>query len=252
MPLVEDAGHGYDEFGANEQWVRKIHSVGSLIHRHYFRVSSHGSENIPKTGPVIVASNHSGTLPIDATMLWTDILEKVDRLPRTVTDHFVPKLPMVSTLFSRCGVVGGSRGNVQAVLRRNGLLMVFPEGVKGVGKNFKERYRLQRWSVGHAELSVRTGAKVVPAAVIGAEEQMPQIAKIPFKLFGAPYLPVTASPFPLPVHYHIYYGEALDLVEMFGDDPDNPEMIHAAAETVAKSVKALIKKGLANRSGVFQ
>jgi len=253
---LQDAGHGYDPFGANREWIGFGAGTVRFLYDHWFRVQSHGAYNVPPTGPVVLASNHSGTLPFDGAMIWMDVLENTSppRLVRPVLDHFVPLLPIVGTYFARGGAVGGSRGNVRALLEAGEALLIFPEGVRGIGKPYRERYQLQHWTVGHAELALRHRAKVVPVAVIGAEEQMPQIARIErgAKLFGAPYLPVPATPLPLPVRYHIHYGAPISLYERYApEEADEPEVLRTAAEEVKRAVEALIARGLEAREGVF-
>ncbi len=201
-----DAGHGYDPFGLHPDFVRMSVGITRWFYERYFRVISIGSENIPREGPAVLACNHSGTVPVDGMMLWSDVVRNAHRVPRAIADHFVPTLPWVGVLFARGGMVGGSRGNARALLRAGEMLMIFPEGTPGIGKNFSERYQLQKWRVGHAELAIRHRAPVVPVAIVGAEEQMPQLAKIPG--FGAvPYLPIPLTPMPMPVRYRILYGE---------------------------------------------
>ena len=250
-----DLGHGYDAFGAHRDWVRVSLALTRWLYDTYFRVTSRGAEHIPESGAAILASNHSGTIPIDGTMLYCDVVSQTNppRLPRPVADVFVPKLPFVSTFFARVGVVAGSRRNVEALLERGELLMVFPEGVPGIGKRFRERYQLQHWRGGHAELAIRYQAPIIPVAIIGAEEQMPQIARINgIRVFGAPYLPIPLTPFPLPVHYYVYYGEPLALHDTYSpDQSDDPVVIREAAETVKAAVQRLIERGLEQRRGVF-
>lgn len=252
---LDDAGHGWDRFGASPAGVAVgLSSVRHLYDR-YFRVQSHGAEHIPRTGAVLVVANHSGTLPLDGMMLWADILLRTSppRLPRAVADHFVPALPFINTLFSRAGMVPGSRGNVRALLERGELLLLFPEGVAGIGKPPSEAYQLQRWTVGHAELAIRHRALVVPAAVIGAEEQWPQLGRIErLHPFGIPYLPIPATPLPLPVRYHIHYGEPMALHEGLAPEESNdPTVLRRAAERTKAAVAVLIEQGLAEREGVF-
>jgi 1-acyl-sn-glycerol-3-phosphate acyltransferase len=250
-----DAGHGYDRFGMHPDFVALGETIGGPLHDRYFRVRSYGAENIPATGPAILAANHSGTIPVDGAMLWTDVIRSTDppRTARPVADHFVTALPVVSTLFARCGVVGGSRGNAKALLEAGELLMIFPEGVPGIGKLFRERYQLQDWRVGHCELAIRYRAPVVPVGIVGAEEQMPQLGKIPVpKVLPIPYIPVTATPLPLPVRYHIHYGEPLRFDQEYEpDDADDPEKVAAAARRVKAAVQALLDKGLSMREGIF-
>lgn len=253
---IRDAGHGYDPFGLNVVAVAAALRLFAPMYERYFRVDSHGAQNIPATGPVILAANHSGTLPFDGAMLWNDVVRHTDppRIPRPVADLFVPGLPFVGTFFSRLGVVGGSRGNVRDLLESDECLMIFPEGTVGIGKPFADRYRLQEWRVGHAELAIRHRATVVPVGIVGAEEQMPQIAKIPVpKSWAIPYIPITATPLPMPVRYHIHYGEPLRFdVEYTPDDADDPEKVAEAALRVKAAVQALLEKGLAMREGVFR
>ena len=88
-------------------------------------------------------------------------------------NHFVPALPFIGTIFARGGMVGGSRGNVRALLEAGELLMIFPEGTPGIIKPFHKRYQLQKFRVGHAELAIRHQVPVIPVGIVGAEEQLP-------------------------------------------------------------------------------
>ncbi len=252
---VEDAGHGWDRFGASQQGVEVALGVVRHLYDYYFRVQSTGVQHVPTTGGAIVVGNHSGTLPLDGMMLWADILLKTDppRFARPIADYFVPALPFVSTLFARGGMVNGSRGNVHALLDAGELLELFPEGVRGIGKPFAERYQLQRWTVGHAELAIRHRTPVLPVGIVGAEEQWPQLTKIDgIKMFGIPYVPIPATPLPMPVRYHIYYGEPIHLADDFApEDADDPEALKEAAGRTKAAVAALLERGLSERKGLF-
>ncbi len=249
----QDAGHGFDAFGLNPDWVALVLGAMEPIYKRYFRVTSYGAEHIPATGAAILAANHSGSLPFDGMMLWADVLHQTEppRVPRVVMDHFVGLLPFVGALFARAGGVGGSRGNMHALLDAGELVGVFPEGVPGVGKRFSERYQLQAWRAGHVEMAIRHQVPVVPVAFVGPEEQMPQLARLPIRAFGAPYLPITATPLPLPVHYHVHYGRPIDFGRYAPAQADDPQIVRAGAEEVKAAVQSLIDAGLAARKGVF-
>lgn len=248
-----DAGHGYDVFGYEPLHAALGLALLEPLYRHWFRVRSHGVEHVPERGAAILVGNHSGTLPFDAAMVWTDVVLQRQRLPRAVADHFVPALPFVSTLYARGGVVGGSQGNLRVLLESGELLMIFPEGVPGISKPFRERYQLREFRVGHAELAIRHRVPVVPVGIVGAEEQMPQVARLPVRFLGAPYVPVTLSPLPLPVRYHLHYGEPLVLHEgLRPEDADSPEVVRHACERVRHAVQALVNEGLRRRKGVFR
>lgn len=248
-----DAGHGFDRFGLHPDFVAMGDAIAGPVYDKYFRVRSYGHENIPATGPGILAGNHSGTLPFDGAMVWVDVFRHTDppRAPRAVADYFVSSLPVIGTLFARSGVVGGSRGNAKALLEAGELLLLFPEGTPGIGKLYKDRYQLQTWRQGHCELAIRHQAPVIPVGVVGAEEQMPQIARIPVP-GPVPYLPIPATLVPLPVRYHVYYGEPLNFHEEYEPgDADDPQIVAEAAQRVKNAVDGLLKRGLSERKGVF-
>ncbi len=250
-----DAGHGYDPLGLSAEDFAFAVALAFPWYERYFRVRSKGAENIPAHGPVIVAANHSGMLPIDGVMLAVDIARRTRpaRIPRTVGDVFIPFMPWVGAAFARAGVVSGSRGNFRHLLENGELLVVFPEGTPGISKGYDKRYQLQEFRVGHCELALRHRAPVVPTAVIGAEEAWPQVALIrQMGMFGAPFLPVPMTPLPLPARFHLRYGEPIHLHEHFvGESPDDPKIVAQAAVLVRDAVELLIQEGLAARDGVF-
>lgn len=249
-----DAGHGFDAFGLHPDVVALGEALTAPLYEKYFRVRSHGAENIPATGPAVLAANHSGAVPVDGMMLWADVLRNTNppRVPRAVADHFVPMIPMIGTLFARGGMVGGSRGNARALLESGELLMIFPEGVPGVAKHFRDRYRLQEWRVGHVELAIRHRAPVVPVGIVGAEEQMPQIGRIPISVMSMPFIPITLTPVPLPVRYHIHYGEPIPVPDLYRpEQADDPAVVREASARVKAAVQALLDRGVRERPGVF-
>lgn len=249
MGDFHDAGHGYDELGLHPAAVRRARAWGAPFYDHYFRVESQGSEHLPLTGPAILVANHSGVLPVDGAMLWLDVARATDRVLRVAGDHFIAALPFVGTLFARTGVVAGTPANVRRLLERGALIAIFPEGVSGVAKPARDRYRLQRWPVGHAELAIRHAAPIVPVAIIGAEESWPLALRVRgLRPFGAPYLPVPWSPVPLPVRYHLRYGAPIELHRDHRPaDADDPAVVAAAARRTHDAVAALIERGLAER-----
>lgn len=253
---VNDAGHGWETFGLHRDSVVLSRGVARFFYDVWFRVDSRGGENIPSTGGAIIAANHSGTLPLDGMMLWADVLSETDppRVLRVVADQFVPRIPFIYTLFSRNGVVLGSRTTVDYLLSRGELLGIFPEGVPGIAKSFAERYRLRPFRVGHAELAIRWGVPVIPAAIVGAEEQWPELTRIEsLHPFGAPYLPIPLTPFPLPVRYRIRYGSPIDPRGRFApEQADDPAIARALAAEVQDAVQLLVEATLRERRGIFR
>jgi 1-acyl-sn-glycerol-3-phosphate acyltransferase len=244
-----DAGHGFDVFGLDPRAVRRAAALCRPIHHHYFRARATGAEHIPRRGPAILVANHAGTLPVDGAVLWMDVLERTGRILRPIADLFVAGFPLVNTVFARLGVVSGTRANVRRLLDAGELLAIFPEGVSGVAKPFRERYHLQRWNVGHAELAIRHRVPIVPVAIIGSEESWPVAWRVPrIRFFGAPYLPIPISPIPLPVTYHLHYGAPIDLAADFdATDADEPAAVRDAAFRVHDALEDLVYAGLRER-----
>jgi 1-acyl-sn-glycerol-3-phosphate acyltransferase len=250
-----DAGYGYDAFGMHRDWLAAAQALAKPLYRRYFRVSSYGVEHVPAAGPAILIANHAGMLPLDAAMICMDVIAHTSppRMVRCIGDRFLPELPFVGTLINRCGAVSGTSANVRRLLEGGELCLIFPEGVPAIGKPFRERYQLHGWRVGHAELALQHGVPVIPIAVIGSEEQWPQIGRIA-KLhpFGAPYLPIPATPLPLPAHYHIHYGPPITLLGPGAAADLQPQTIERAAHATRAAVEQLIRAGLAARKGVFR
>ncbi|MEC9390850.1 MAG: lysophospholipid acyltransferase family protein [Myxococcota bacterium] len=253
----QDAGHGFDAFGMHPSFVALGEVVLAPLYDKYFRVRSWGHENIPSQGPAVLAANHSGNIPIDGMMLWLDVLRHTQppRVARPIADHFVPSLPYLGTFFARGGMVGGSRGNARTLLNSGEMLMIFPEGVPGIVKPWSKRYQLQKFREGHAELAIRHQAPIVPIGVVGGEEQLPALfsSRRIGKLFGLPIMPVPAVPIPLPVRYHLYYGEPIPVHEEFKPEhADDPQAVKEVAARVQEAVQRLVHQGLSERTGIFE
>lgn len=254
-PQIDDRGAGYDLFGAHPAWIQRLLRFNAFFYDTWFRVESHGVHNIPASGSAIVVANHSGNYPFDGAMIWADVLRKTtpSRLLRPIAAHFMPTTPFLATLVARMGVVGGVRANVDHLLSTGELLLIFPEGIKGITKGFRERYRLRDFTPGHAEFAIRHQVPIIPLAVIGAEEQLPEIFGIPYGKFGVKRIPVPVVPFPLPVRYRLHYGEPIDVSASYAADvADDPEAVQDCARRVRATVQALVDEGLQQREGVFR
>jgi 1-acyl-sn-glycerol-3-phosphate acyltransferase len=227
-------------------------------------VESTGVEHVPEEGPALVTPNHSGVLPLDALMIGVDLVTKMakPRIMRAVADHFFGFLPFINTALYRCGEVVGARSNVEELMKGGELLCLFPEGAKGTGKQFKERYQLRPFNVGFMELSLLYKVPVVPTAVIGAEEQYPMLHDVKplAQALSLPYFPIT--PFfpmlgpvgilPLPTKYYLQYGEPFHFYRDYPPETvQDPEVIHMLAGKVQQQVEQMIEEGLGKRKRIF-
>ena len=246
-----DAGYGWDVFGMSPRAVAAAAALGAPAYESWFRVRSHGIEQLPAHGAAILAANHGGLLPIDGALVVLDVLRRTDppRVLRAIGDLFIPFLPAVGTLFARAGVVNGTAANFARLLADGELVLVFPEGAPGIGKGWRRRYQLADWRVGHVELAIRHRVPVIPVGIIGAEEAWPALTRLEVRPFGAPFLPVPALPLPLPVRHDLHYGAPIALFERFRPaDADDPAVLAAAADLVKQAVADLIGHGRAARA----
>lgn len=246
---------GYDPFGFSASSMRYAVLVARFLYRDYFRAETRGIEHVP-AGRVLLVANHSGQLPFDAMVISAATFLEADppRMARSMVEYLVPTLPFVSYLFSRWGQITGTPENCKRLLASEEAILVFPEGVRGISKPFSRRYQLQDFGHGFMRLALEMRAPIVPVAVVGAEEQAPAVNVKPLaRLLGMPAFPVTPYPpfvpLPLPVKYHLHFGEPLS----FEGDPDDDDAVLAEkVEVVRNRIQSMLHVGLRERRHVFR
>lgn len=242
---------GYDPWGYNEDTFRVSLGFLRYIYDHYFRVTAHGLENIPPRGRVLIIPNHSGQLPLDGVMIGVAMAlnKHGPRLPRAMIERFFPTVPWVGNYLNAVGGVIGDPVNCAKMLDMDEAVIVFPEGVRGSGKLFRDRYKLQRFGTGFMHLAVDHHAPIVPVAVVGCEETMPALANIKplAQMLGIPYLPLLPVYFPLPAKVHLYFGKPMD----FGKGPISEGEATERVEQVRLTIRRLLDQGLAQRESIF-
>lgn len=190
-----------DEFGMDPVLIDMLRPVFKFLYDEWWRVEVKGVKNLPATGKGIIVSNHSGMLPYDAVMMNMGVYKKhpKHRNVRFLVADFVDNFPFLSLFIQRAGGVKASPENGSKLLRKGELICVFPEGTRGIGKLYSERYQLQDFGRGGViKLAMQTGAPVIPCAIIGAEDIHPMLWKFEEfgKKMGLPFFPVTPT-FPL-------------------------------------------------------
>jgi 1-acyl-sn-glycerol-3-phosphate acyltransferase len=167
------------------------------LYKYWFRVEWEGLEKIPKIGGALLVANHAGAIPSDAPVMMHGIEEELGRPVYAMADYFFRATPWLGTMWARVGGLPAHPDNALRLLRDQGqLALVFPEGTKGPSKTYADRYRLRRFGRGgFVEIAMRAGVPVIPIAVIGAEESMPIVFRLPSvaRALGVPYVPVTAN-----------------------------------------------------------
>jgi len=256
-----------DEFGYDEAFHARVAPLLRLLYERWWRVEAEGIAAVPAAGRALVVANHSGGLfPYDGLMIAHALREHHPaggRDARVLVEDWTYHFPVLGPLLARAGVVRASAANAERLLEREQAIVVFPEGAKGAGKYYRDRYRLQRFARGgFVRLALRTGAPLVPVAVIGAEEIHPVLARWQWvaRVLGVPYFPVTPTfPWlgmlglvPLPTKWRLVFGPPIELAAEHGPDAHEDDLlVNRLTEAVRERVQRMIIEALRARDSVF-
>jgi 1-acyl-sn-glycerol-3-phosphate acyltransferase len=254
-----------DESGFDPDFARSVVMPAALaLYRHWFRVRMRGLEHVPSTGPALVVANHSGVLPLDAVMLQAGLFDEhpAHRYLRLLGADLVYAVPGLSALARRSGHVRADPAEADRLLKSDELVGVFPEGFKGIGKPFSERYRLQRFGRGGFALTaMRAAVPIIPCAIVGAEEIYPMIGNSEplARLLGLPYFPVTplfpwlglVGAVPLPSNWIIEFCDPVPTDGLTAAQQDDPGAVAGMADKVKDTIQRKLDELLAERGPAF-
>ncbi|WP_155373986.1 lysophospholipid acyltransferase family protein [Catellatospora vulcania] len=253
-----------DEFGFDPELTEQVFQpVLRQLYRRWFRTEVIDVKNLPAEGGALVVGNHSGTVALDALMLSVACHDEhpAHRYLRLLGADFVFRMPFVSELARKSGATLACNPDVERLLNAEELVGVFPEGFKGVGKRFADRYKLQRFGRGgFVSAALRTGKPIVPVAIVGAEEIYPLLGNIKplARLIGTPYFPVTPTfPWlgplglvPLPSKWLIRFGEPIHTTP-YADGADDPAVVFNLADQVRETIQTMLHETLELRPDPF-
>jgi 1-acyl-sn-glycerol-3-phosphate acyltransferase len=253
-----------DEWGFDEDFADLVEPFFGFLYDRWWRVKVEGTHNVPAHGRALLAANHAGILPWDATMISVALLREhpLPRHPRFLVLNWAFDLPWVSVFIRKVGGVVASPYNALRLLEQDHLVAVFPEGVRGTGKPYAERYRLQRFGRGgFVEIALRAGAPIVPVAVVGSEEIYPKLADIPplARLIGAPFFPVTPTfpwlgplgAIPLPSRWRIEFCPPIETASYGPDAAGDRRVVLELTERVRDTVQEALYANLVRRGPAF-
>jgi 1-acyl-sn-glycerol-3-phosphate acyltransferase len=253
-----------DEWGLDWEFVEVIRPFFEFMYHKYFRVEAIGLENVPDMGRALLVSNHSGQLPWDGAMVTLALYSEhpAQRLSRSLYATWFPTLPFFSTILERGGQVMATVDNGIRLLERDELVAVFPEGYKGVGKLFRDRYKLARFGRGgFIKMALNTQAPIIPVSVVGAEETYVSLYKSQTlaKITHFPFFPISLRfPWlgllgfvPFPTKWYIEFGEPIP-TEVYGPDASqNLVLVSQLSDQVRNIIQEMIYQRLAQRNSVF-
>jgi len=256
--------YAVDEFGFDPQWTESFLTIFKALYRDYWRVESTGVENVPAAGRALLVANHAGVLPWDGTMIKTAVFSEHShpRHVRALVASQFMGMPVMSWFLRRTGQAVGHPDDTRRLLERDELVLVFPEGTRGTGKSFKDRYRLRRFGRGgFVATAIRAQAPIIPISVVGSEELYPMIGDFGpvARFFGLPYFPVT--PFwpwlgplgmiPLPSKWRIQFHAPVDVSDLPPSAAEDQHIVMSLADEVRDTIQRGIYDNLKLRRGVF-
>ncbi|MCP3421746.1 lysophospholipid acyltransferase family protein [Nocardioides pinisoli] len=252
-----------DDYGFDRELTERFFMAALRpIAEKWFRLEVRGLENIPAEGGALVVSNHSGTIPLDGLMTMLTVHDHAGRFLRPLGADLVFKLPVVSALARAGGATLACTEDAERMLSEGQLVGVWPEGFKGIGKPFSERYKLQRFGRGgFVSAALRTGVPIIPLSVVGAEEIYPLVGNVPSlaRLLGVPYIPIT--PFfpwlgplglvPLPSKWILEFGEPIRTDAYEPGEAEDPMLVFNVTDQVRETIQHTLFDLLRDRGGVF-
>jgi 1-acyl-sn-glycerol-3-phosphate acyltransferase len=244
-------GSAIDEYGKDAGLGGVMQPVLDFFYERYWRVSVQGASHVP-AGPVLLVANHSGALPLDGPVLQQALSRERPDLQeaRWLVEDQVFHAPMLGTLMNRLGAVRACPENALRLLDELRPVIVFPEGIQGLSKPFAQRYQLKRFGRGgFVKLALRTGAPIVPVAIVGAEETAPLFGKLPASLLGLPYLPLT--PPPLPARWIIRFGDPISMGDLPPEAAEDMPQVQRLTERTRESIQGMLQALLKDRRSVF-
>jgi len=260
-----DGDYDVDDFGYDADFTENVfYPMLRPIYRHWFRVEVRGIENIPATGGALVVSNHSGTIAIDSLMVQLAIHDEhpQHRAMRALGADLVFQTPFLGTVARRSGSTLATNSDADRLFAQGELVGVFPEGFKGVGKPFSERYKLQRFGRGgFVAAALAAQVPIIPCSVVGAEEIAPIIGNMGTvaRLFGLPYAPITPTfplfgplgLIPLPSKWIIEFGAPIPTDSQGPGAADDPMLVFDLTDQVRETIQQTLYTLLMQRRSVF-
>ena len=260
-----EGDYAVDEFGFDPDFTETIvFPLLRPLYEKWFRIEVKGIENIPDEGGALLVANHSGTIAIDSIMLQLAVHDEHPghRVMRALGADLVFQSPFLGTFARRTGSTLAANSDAERLFAKGELVGVFPEGFKGVGKPFRERYKLQRFGRGgFVSAALKAKVPIIPVSIVGAEEIAPILGNMSTvaRIFGLPYAPITPTfPWlgplgliPLPSKWIIEIGAPIS-TDTFGDRAeDDPMLVFDLTDQVRETIQQTLYSLLMQRRSVF-
>jgi 1-acyl-sn-glycerol-3-phosphate acyltransferase len=221
------------------------------IIRKYLRLDVEGLEHLPIKGKGIVLPNHSGWSGFDAVMIGNEVHKQTNRIPRTLAHRFY-FIGDVKILSHKVGFQEATVENGVRLLKKNNLIILFPEGEKGNFKPTSQRYQLQEFHRGFVRMAIKTKSPIIPTIVVGAEETHINLASLKLtKYLKGQVLPLPLNIIPLPAKWKIKFLEPIVLSQYSEEDSDNKELTYKIAQEIRQKMQEALTAEVNNRKWIY-
>jgi 1-acyl-sn-glycerol-3-phosphate acyltransferase/nucleoside-diphosphate-sugar epimerase len=240
----------FDDFGMDTRYIdRRVRTVFKLLHDYYWRIEVHGIEHVPRVGRAVLTGMHRGFMPFDGVMAFHHIVREVGRYPRFLIHPTLLKIP-VPFDFAKLGGIKVSRENADYVLQRDELLAIFPEGIEGAFRFYREVYRLGKFGRDeYVKAALRNSAPIIPFVTVGSAEIFPIFGKIDWHWWKQytlwPFIPITPTfpllPLPLPTKWHTQFLPPLHIEAQY---PPEAASDAATVRTISRDVQSRMQEAI--------
>lgn len=262
---MRDRSEISDDFGLDPAYEARWRPTWDFLYDRWWRVDVEGIHHVPAEGAATLVANHGGAIPFDGVMLSTALRREhpAQRQLRWLAEDFVFHMPFAGAFVNRIGAVRACQENAERLIRQGNVVALFPEGVKGIGKLYRDRYKLQRFGRGgHIKLAIRTRAPIIPVTIVGNEDTHPMLAGSDrlAKLLGVPYVPITptfpwlgpAGLLPLPAKWRIIFGEPIPVAHLPPEAADDELLVGKLNEKLRATIQETLDRALRERRSVFK
>ncbi len=253
-----------DAWGLDWEFIEAVRPFLDFMYKFYWRVETTGIEHISDYERALLVANHSGQFPWDGAMLMTALLNEhpAQRLVRNLYSNSLPTLPFVSSILVKMGQALDSVENGVKLLEQEELVGVFPEGYNGVGKLFRNRYKLSRFGRdGFVKMALQAQAPIIPVSIVGAEETYITLGRSSFlsRLTGLPYFPISLrfpwlgllGVVPLPTKWYIDIGQPITIDDFGPDAAVNPALLSQLTDKIRNVIQVMVNNRLEQRRAIF-
>jgi 1-acyl-sn-glycerol-3-phosphate acyltransferase len=261
-PAIHATTGGFDDWGMDPEYIeRRGRDLFRFLHDVYWRIEVRGLEHVPRAGRAVLAGVHRGFMPFDGVMALHLLVRETGRFPRFLLHPTLLKFPFLSDFMARLGGVPACRENADRILAREGMVAIFPEGIRGAFTPYRRAYRLGRFGRDeYVRIALRSRAPIVPFVTVGSAEIFPILGRIDWGWWKRrtewPYFPIAPPfpllPVPLPSKWHTRFLEPLDVADRHGpEDAEDPEVVRLLSLEVRERMAGAIAGMLARRRSVF-